>query len=285
MSKAKRYSSLRLKFIRLKHAFKHRGHPKNRDELIDVLRNMQQQALLDTDALHMIEGLLRVSETRVSEIMIPRAEIVVIQKDAPLSEIIPIVIKSGHSRFPVVSENKDEVIGVLLAKDLLAYQTESDRFVIKDLVRPVVFVPESKRLNILLHEFRKNRNHFAIIVDEYGGVSGLVTIEDVLEQIVGDIEDEHDIDKNVFIRKHKDNFYSVKAITPIEEFNEFFGTELSYEEFDTVGGLVMKGFGHMPKRGETITLEGDIPFTVLRSSNRRIQLLQTNLTPKEPPLR
>ncbi|MBS0289226.1 MAG: CBS domain-containing protein [Proteobacteria bacterium] len=256
--------------------------PKTREQLTELLRDSQHLGLLDPDSLRMIEGVLQVSEMMVNEIMLPRSEIIVVPKDAPLKEILPIAIKSGHSRFPVIGENKDEVIGILLAKDLLNYSLDEDyeKFSIKEILRPVVFIPENKRLGILLNEFRKNRNHIAIVVDEYGGVTGLVSIEDVLEQIVGDIEDEHDVEKDVYIRKHKDNTFSVKAITPIEDFNQFFGTELLDDEFDTIGGLVLQGFGHLPKRGETITIE-DIPFKVLRANNRRIQVLQTTLVIKK----
>lgn len=253
--------------------------PKDLTQLTGILRDAQRSGLLATDSLRMIEGVLQVSEMTVSEIMLPRAEMIVIKKEISFEEILSIAIKSGHSRFPVIEETKDEVIGILLAKDLLDFKIEdkTERFALKNILRPAVFVPENKRLGILLNEFRKNRNHIAIVVDEYGGVSGLVTIEDVLEQIVGDIEDEHDIEKDVYIRKHKDN-YSIKAITPIEEFNAFFHTNLKDDEFDTIGGLVLKGFGHLPKRGETLTLEG-IPFKVLRANNRRIQVLQTTLQP------
>jgi magnesium and cobalt transporter len=276
---SKEHNVLRSLLMRLREKIFGPGEPTDREALVEMLRSMQQKEVIDIDALHMIEGVLQVSQMRVSEIMVPRSEIITIHKDASLDEILPIVISSAHSRFPVIGENKDEVIGVLLAKDLLNYRREEpERFIIKDILRPVIFIPESKRLNILLHEFRKSRHHIAIIVDEYGGVSGLVTIEDVLEQIVGDIEDEHDIDNYVYIRKHKDNIYSVKALTPIEDFNEFFNTELKDDEFDTIGGLILKAFGHFPKRGETVTIEG-IPFTVLRSSDRRIQLLQTTLEP------
>lgn len=256
--------------------------PKNRTQLLTLLRQAQQNQLLDLDSLRMIEGVMQVAEMSVSEIMIPRAEMVVVPKDAMLNEILPIALKSGHSRFPVIGENKDEVIGILLAKDLLNFYLEgnTERFSIKEILRPVVFIPENKRLNILLNEFRKNRNHIAVIVDEYGGVSGLVSIEDVLEQIVGEIEDEHDIDRDVYIRKHKDGYYSIKAITPIEDFNEFFGTNLKDDEYDTIGGLVLQGLGHLPKRGESIMIE-NIPFKVLRANSRRIQLLQTTLTPPE----
>lgn len=264
---------------RMTHAF---SDPKDRSQLIALLRRAQQKALINDDSLKMIEGVLQISEMKVSEIMIPRAEMVIISKEAPLDEILSIITKSAHSRFPVIGENKDEVVGILLAKDLLNYysQPNSERFSIKDNLRPAMFIPESKPLSILLHEFRSNHQHLAIIVDEYGGVSGLVTIEDLLEQIVGEIEDEHDTDDDVYIRQHKDNYYSIKALTPIEEFNRFFHTNLKDNEFDTIGGLVLKAFGHLPKRGETITLHG-ITFTVLRANRRRIQLLRTNLSPKE----
>lgn len=256
--------------------------PKNRAQLLTLLRQAQHTQLLDVDSLRMIEGVMQVAEMSVSEIMISRAEMVVVPKEATLSEILPIAIKSGHSRFPVIGENKDEVIGILLAKDLLNFYLEgnTERFSIKEILRPVVFIPENKRLNILLNEFRKNRNHIAVIVDEYGGVSGLVSIEDVLEQIVGEIEDEHDIDRDVYIRKHKDGYYSIKATTPIEDFNEFFSTTLKDDEYDTIGGLVLQGLGHLPKRGESIMID-NIPFKVLRANSRRIQLLQTTLTPPE----
>lgn len=252
--------------------------PKNSDQFLQLLREVYDQNGLELDSVRMIEGVLQVGEMRVDEIMISRSDMIVVPKDALYNEILPIVIKSGHSRFPVIGDSKDEVIGILLAKDLLTHTPEDgpDKFSLKDILRPTVFVPESKRLNVLLHDFRKSRQHIAVVVDEYGGVSGLVTIEDVLEQIVGDIEDEHDIDKDLFIRRHKDNSYSVKATTPIEEFNHFFHTQLPDEEFDTIGGLVLKGFGHLPKRKESIHIEG-IPFTVLRANSRRIQLLQTTL--------
>jgi len=249
--------------------------PQSREELKEL-------DFLDADSQRMIEGVLQISDMLVNEIMIPRTEMIVLHKDTTLEEILPIAIKSGHSRFPVIEENKDEVIGILLAKDLLSYQLEEkdERFAIKDILRPAVFIPENKPLGKLLNEFRKNRNHLAIVVNEYGGVSGLVSIEDVLEQIVGDIEDEHDIEKGVYIRQHKDNNYSIKSVTPIEEFNEFFNTTLSDEKYDTVGGLVLNALGHLPKRGETVMVEG-IPFKVLRANNRRIQVLQITLMPSK----
>ncbi len=257
-------------------------NPKTREQLTELLRDAQNLGLIDPDSLRMIEGVLQVSEMCVSEIMLPRSEMVVVHKDAAYEDIIPIAIKSGHSRFPVIGENKDEVIGILLAKDLLSHplEDEDERFSLKDILRPAVFIPENKPLGILLNEFRKNRNHIAIVVDEYGGVTGLVSIEDVLEQIVGDIEDEHDIEKDTYIRKHKDHTYSIKAFTPIEDFNKVFGTNLKDDEYDTVGGLVLHGFGHLPKRGETTTVDG-IPFKVLRANNRRIQVLQTTISPPE----
>ena len=225
----------------------------------------------------MIDGVIEVAEMQVRDIMIPRSQMVVVERDADLKVILETVVDSAHSRFPAVGENRDEVIGILLAKDLLPYFLEGEelRFNLRDILRPAVFIPESKRLNVLLKEFRASRNHIAIVVDEYGGVAGLVTIEDVLEQIVGDIEDEHDIEEDAYIFQHRDNDYTVKAITPIEDFNESFQVDFSDEEFDTIGGLVMNGFGHMPKRGETLNL-GDFHFKVLRASSRQIYLLQVS---------
>lgn len=254
------------------------GEPKDREQLIELLRDAEHRALLDSDQLAMIEGVLQVSEMRVTEIMVPRTKMVIIQKELSIDQILETVIDSGHSRFPVIGENRDEIVGILLAKDLLPiaveYQkTSFNQFNLKDLMRPALFIPESKRLDVLLKEFKNNRNHLAIVVDEYGGVVGCVTIEDVLEQIVGEIEDEHDTSENLSIRQYKNSQYFVKAITPIEEFNEYFKTQISEEEFDTIGGVVMKEFGHLPKRGESINLEG-FTFTVLRANRRRILLLR-----------
>jgi magnesium and cobalt transporter len=254
------------------------GGLKNREQLIKLLREAEHRALLDANQLAMIEGVLQVSEMRVTEIMVPRTKMVVIQKDLSIDQILEEVINSGHSRFPVISENRDEVVGILLAKDLLPiavdYQKSSfNQFNLKELLRPALFIPESKRLDVLLNEFRNNHNHLAIVVDEYGGIVGCVTIEDVLEQIVGEIEDEHDTSENLSIRQYKHNQFFVKAITPIEEFNDYFKTEISEEEFDTIGGVIMKEFGHLPKRGESITLE-ELSFTVLRANRRRILLLK-----------
>jgi magnesium and cobalt transporter len=248
--------------------------PENREELRDVLRAAFERQLLDGDALSMIEGVLSVSEATVRDVMIPRAQMDCVSISDEVSDFIPWVIETQHSRFPVIGESKDDVIGILLAKELLHYYANPDSFSVRDTLRPAVFVPESKRLNVLLREFRANRNHIAIVVDEYGGVSGLVTIEDVLEQIVGDIDDEYDFDEN------QDNIiveasgrFRVKAQTEIGVFNEQLGTAFSDEELDTVGGLVLRAFGRLPKRGETITME-NLRFRVLRADSRRLYTLQ-----------
>jgi magnesium and cobalt transporter len=251
------------------------GEPQNREQLIDLLRDAEKRNLVDTQALAMIEGVLHVGEMHVRDIMVPRAQMVVIESDSQPEEFITSVTDSGHSRFPVIGGNRDEVEGIVLAKDLLEYYARSDRqeFDMDDAMRPAVFIPESKRLNVLLREFRENRNHMAIVVDEYGGISGLVTIEDVLEQIVGEIDDEHDTEEGSFIRRLKNGECMVKAITPIEDFNEYFKTDFSDEEFDTIGGVVIKGFGHLPSRGET-TRTGGVTFKVLRADERRVHLLR-----------
>jgi magnesium and cobalt transporter len=253
------------------------GELKDRDQLIEVLQEAQKNNIIDYDALTMIEGVIGVSEMQVRDIMIPRSQMVVVERDADMKVILQTVVESAHSRFPAVGDNRDEVIGILLAKDLLPYflDGENTRFNLRDILRPAVFIPESKRLNVLLKEFRASRNHIAIVVDEYGGVAGMVTIEDVLEQIVGEIEDEHDVEEDAYIFEHRNEEYTVKAITPIEDFNEHFQANFSDEEFDTIGGLVMNGFGHMPKRGEKLNL-GDFHFKVLRASNRQIYLLQVS---------
>ncbi len=246
--------------------------PETRDELLDILQGAFEHNLLDADALAMIEGVLDVSERQVRSIMIPRAQMDVLDINEPMDKLIPVVIETAHSRFPVIEKNKDDVIGILLAKDLLQYYANTG-FHLREMLRPAVFIPESKRLNVLLKEFRVSRNHMAIVVDEYGGVSGLVTIEDVLEQIVGDIEDEYDFDETEDnIIQDKGGRYRVKAVTEIEDFNEFFGTGFSNEEFDTIGGLVLNHFGHMPKRGEVVTFDG-LRFEVLRADSRRVHTL------------
>lgn len=255
------------------------GEPRNRDQLIQVLRDAQRRNLYDADAEAMIEGVLQVSDMQAREVMIPRSQVVVVSRDATAADILPIIIECGHSRFPVIGENRDEVVGILLAKDLLRHGPQAvGDFSIRDLLRPAVFVPESKRLNVLLKEFRASRNHIAIVVDEYGGVAGMVTIEDVLEQIVGEIEDEHDIDEDTYILKHGEKNFTLKALTPVEDFNEYFEAELSDKEFDTVGGLVMGELGHLPKRGESVTVDNFL-FKVLRADNRRIHVLQLTVLP------
>ncbi len=255
--------------------------PENREQLISLLQDAKAQHLLDSEALSMMEGALQVSEMRVRDIMIPRAQMTVINREDPLEEILPIVIDSAHSRFPVIDDDRSEVIGILLAKDLLAYcGNNSKRFYVRDLLRAAVFVPESKRLNVLLNEFRANRNHMAIVVDEYGDAAGLVTIEDVLEQIVGEIEDEHDFDDAAAILKRGETEYTIKAHTPIEDFNEYFGVGLDAGEFDTMAGLVINAMGHMPKRGERVDIDR-FKFKVLRADSRRIHLLEVRLLPMD----
>ncbi len=248
--------------------------PEDREQLITLLHSAYDRDLLDSDALAMIEGVLQVSEMQARDIMIPRSQMDVIDISESPDQFIPSVIQTAHSRFPVIGENKDNVIGILLAKDLLRYYAGEEAFNVREMLRPAVFIPESKPLNVLLKEFRGSRNHIAIVVDEYGGVAGLVTIEDVLEQIVGDIEDEHDIDGvDEKIVEERGGQYRVKALTEVSDFNEVFGTSYSDEEFDTVGGLVLKRFGRIPKRGEQISFD-NLSFKVLRADSRRMHLLQ-----------
>jgi magnesium and cobalt transporter len=253
--------------------------PEDREQLIDLLHSAHERDLLDADALAMIEGVLQVSELQARDIMVPRSQMDVIDIAEPPDEFIPFVIQTAHSRFPVTSGNKDDVIGILLAKDLLRYYAGEEEFNVREMLRPAVFIPESKPLNVLLKEFRKNRNHIAIVVDEYGGVAGLVTIEDVLEQIVGDIEDEYDFDEaEDNIVQEKSGAFRVKATTEIRDFNEKFGTAFSDEEFDTIGGIVLRRFGRVPKRGEQVTMDG-LTFHVLRADSRRLHLLE--VTPRK----
>jgi magnesium and cobalt transporter len=243
--------------------------PEDREQLIDLLHSAYEHNLMDSDALSMIEGVLQVSEMQVRDVMIPRSQMDVIDILQTPEQFIPFVIETSHSRFPVVEESKDNVIGILLAKDLLRFYA-GEEFNVRDMLRPAVFVPESKRLNVLLREFRNNRNHIAIVVDEYGGVAGLVTIEDVLEQIVGEIEDEYDFDEtedNILL--DRTGRWRVKATTEIEDFNAALGTNFSDEDFDTVGGLVIGHFGHVPKRGEQVNF-GGLNFQVLRADSRRL---------------
>ena len=246
--------------------------PDDRDQLVELLHASFEKSLLDADALAMIEGVLQVSETQVRDVMIPRSQMDVIDITQTPDEFIPFVIETAHSRFPVIDDDKNDIIGILLAKDLLRYYAGED-FDVRDMLRPAVFIPESKRLNVLLKEFRSNRNHIAIVVDEYGGVAGMITIEDVLEQIVGDIEDEYDFDETEDnIIRDTQGKYRVKALTEITDFNEVLGTEFSDEEFSTIGGLVVSQFGHLPKRGETVTFN-NLKFTALRADSRRLHSL------------
>ncbi len=257
--------------------------PENKDKLIQLLRECRTRALMDSDALSMIEGVLQVSELQVRDIMIPRPHMVVINRDDPINVFLPEVIESAHSRFPVIGEDRGEVVGLILAKDLLAYANKAGRkrFSMGDVLRPAVFVPESKRLNVLLKDFRTSRNHMAIVVDEYGAAAGLVTIEDVLEQIVGEIEDEYDFDEDAPILKLDEGDFTAKAHTTIEEFNEFFDTDFSDAEYDTLSGLVTHAIGHLPKRGESADIR-QFRFTVQRADSRRIHLLNIKLLPEKP---
>jgi magnesium and cobalt transporter len=249
--------------------------PKDKGQLTTFLREVQQRNLLSMDTLAMIEGAIQVSEMHVRDVMIPRPQMVTLELNALTEQLVKTIVESGHSRFPVIGDSRDKVLGIFLAKDMLHYYAKGNihQFDLREIMRPAIFIPESKRLNVLLREFRINRNHMAIVVDEYGGVAGLVTIEDLLEQIVGEIDDEHDIDEQTFIRSRHDGLYLVRALTPIEEFNEYFNTHFSDEEFDTMSGLLLKAFGHLPKRGERLELEGFL-FEVARANSRRIQLLR-----------
>lgn len=262
---------------RLGHAL---SRPKNQEELLTWLQDAVEHHLIEREAFRMIEGVLQVYDMHVRDIMIPRSQMVVVPLDGSLEEILPIVISSAHSRFPVIKENRDEVVGILLAKDLLPFTSHKQpegTFSINQLLRPATFIPESKRLNVLLEEFRITRNHMAIVVDEYGGISGVLTIEDVLELIVGEIEDEYDIDEGVnTITQVNETQYTLKALTRISDFNSFFQTQFSDEEFDTIGGLVTSFFGYLPKRNEFVMHDG-IEFKVLYADKRRIRLLQVTL--------
>ena len=251
------------------------GEPQDLAELGEVLADARDRGLIEADVLTMLEGVLQVSGTQVRDVMVPRSQMVVIQRDEPPERIPPIVIESGHSRFPVVGDDRDEIAGILLAKDLLRYfaQADAGHFDIRECLRPAVLIPESKRLNVLLREFRVSHNHMAIVVDEYGGVSGLLTIEDVLEEIVGEIGDEYDVDEGEGIRREGERTYSVPALTRIEEVNAVFGTRYADEEFDTIGGLVLHELGRMPRRGESSEI-GGVELVVQRADRRRIETLR-----------
>jgi magnesium and cobalt transporter len=266
------------------------GEAQDRGEVIEYLRDAALRGIVEGDALAMLEGVLGVADIQVRDIMVPRAQMTVLNRDDESELLLKTVIESGHSRFPVMDEDREKIVGILLAKDLLrlAVASEDAPFDIREFMRTVVFVPESKRLNVLLREFRRSRVHMAIVADEYGGIAGLVTIEDVIEQIVGDIDDEHDVDEDVNIRKEGERQYTVRGQTPIDEFNEYFQTELSDDEFDTVAGLVMKQLGRLPRRGETLQL-ADCELKVLRFDRRRIDSLRLTaprdiVAPEDRPL-
>lgn len=254
------------------------GEPKSREDLRHIIKDAADNKLLDQEALTIIEGALDVADQQVREIMIPRSQMVVVDIDAQPDALLPTVIESGHSRFPVIGESTDDIRGILLAKDLLPLILNGkEAFALENIIRPATIVPESKRLNVLLREFRENRYHMALVIDEYGGISGLVTIEDILEEIVGEIEDETDEDNDgAFIRKISDEDFIIKALTPIEDFNEHFNTGFNEDEFDTIGGILMREFGHLPQRNETAEIDG-YQFRVLYADNRQIHLLR--LTP------
>ena len=254
------------------------GEPRDRDELLELVRDAQAREVFDADTLQMVEGVFQVVEMRVRDIMIPRGQMVVIERDASAEAILSQVIESGHSRFPVIDDDKDKVVGTVLAKDMLRFARGDDTpFDLASIVRPATFTPESKRVNVLLKEFRTARNHMAVVLDEYGGTCGLVTIEDVLEEIVGEIDDEHDAAEDVDIRDAGDGRWTVRALTPIEDFNAAIGTDYSDEEFDTIGGLLMQQVGHMPKAGESVTIE-PCHFRVLSADSRRLHLVQVTRT-------
>ena len=253
------------------------SEPRNREELKELVNESCEKGILDTEAVAMIEGALAVSEMQVRDAMVPRSHMVVIPLDIPLDEFLPLVIDSGHSRFPVIGEDRDEVEGILLAKDLLRHYAESNGPLdLKALVRPAIVIPESKRLNMLLRDFRASRNHMAIVVDEYGGVSGLITIEDVLEEIVGEIDDEHDEEEEAPIKPLGKSHFQINALAEIEDFNEAFECVFSDEDYDTVGGLLLAEFGRVPERGEEVVLAERFEFRVTASDNRRIIMLEMN---------
>jgi magnesium and cobalt transporter len=253
------------------------GGLKERSQILELLREAYKRGLLDADALSMVEGALTMAELQARDLMVARAEMVCIRREATLASILPAVIESGHSRFPVVDGDKDDVVGMLLAKDLLRAASASSaaraRFDMREFLRPVIFVPEAKRLNVLLKEFRGNRNHLAIVVDEYGGVAGLITIEDVIEQIIGEIDDEFDVEDDQNIRAQGEREFVVRGATRIDEFNEHFSTTLADAEFDTIAGLVMQQFGRVPRRGESVSID-NLEFQVLRTDRRRIDSLR-----------
>jgi magnesium and cobalt transporter len=263
------------------------GEPQDREDLHAILSAAGQRGVIDDEAVTMLEGVLEVADLQVRDIMVPRGQMISVRRDDQPSRLLPTVVESGHSRFPVMDEDRDDIIGILLAKDLLRMYASAarERFDIREYMRPAVFVPESKRLNVLLKEFRRNRNHMAIVIDEYGGVAGLVTIEDVIEQIIGEIDDEYDVEDDQNIRREAERQFAVRGVTRIDEFNEYFSSSLPDEEFDTIAGLIMKQFGRLPRRGESVTVDG-FEFRVTRADRRRVEGLRVTspkdvLTPPE----
>ncbi|MDD5580732.1 MAG: transporter associated domain-containing protein [Methylobacter sp.] len=253
------------------------GEPQDMEDLLEILREAREKRLLDTDALSMIEGVLQVSQMRVRDIMIPRVQMVVVPKDAELETIFPLVIEFGHSRYPVIEDDRSKVVGILLAKDLLAHALANKTLKVQEIMRPASVVPESKRLNVLLKELRTNGNHMAIVVDEYGQAAGLVTIEDVLEQIVGEIEDEHDDQEDEgYISQRNEHEYMIKALAPIEDFDDYFSTHFATDEYDTVGGFIVSQLGHMPKKGDSLMVDG-MRFEVIRADTRRVHLIKLKI--------
>jgi magnesium and cobalt transporter len=253
------------------------GEPQDLEELLEILREARANRLLDTDALTMIEGVLQVNQMRVRDIMIPRVQMVVVPNDAELETILPLVTEFSHSRYPVIDGDRTKVVGILLAKDLLAHLSRKSNVLVKDIMRPAYVVPESKRLNVLLKELRTNGNHMAIVVDEYGQTAGLVSIEDVLEQIVGEIEDEHDEQEDEgYIFRRSDHEYMIKALTPMEEFDDYFHTELATDEYDTLGGFIVSQLEHMPKKGEFLVVDR-MRFEVIRADTRRVHLVKLKI--------
>ena len=256
------------------------SEPQSRQELIEMLRKAQKRDLFDHNALTMMENVIQVADTQVRDIMVPRSQMIVIDASATYEAMLPVVTNSGHSRFPVIGDNRDEIIGILLAKDLLRYadKAERDGFELRDILRSPAFVPESKRIDDLLRDFRDSQNHMALVVDEYSGIAGLITIEDVLEQIVGEIDDEHDDADELNIRRHGLARYSVRAMTPVEEFNDVFGSNFSDDQFDTIAGVLIQKFGHVPERGEMVSI-GRLQFKIMSADSRRIHNIQVIILP------
>ena len=254
------------------------NQPRDDDELITLLRETYEHGIIDADALAMMEGAIKVSETQVRDAMIPRSQMIVVHNDSELDEFLPQILESGHSRFPVIGEDKDEVVGILLAKDLLPHLASGgEQFDLAETIRTAVVIPESKRLNLLLRDFRSSRNHMAIVVDEYGGVSGLITIEDVLEEIVGEIDDEYDEQEEALILPLDENRYQVQALTPIDDLNDMFDSDLSDDDYGTVGGLLLAKFGRVPEHGDVVVLDDRFEFRVTQADNRRIITLEMNV--------